>query len=420
MRICVFLNALSYGGTEKAASIWAIGLKKKGHCVSVLSIKDGCKKEIFNENGIETTIVGTDVDLIKRLLQITKPDVIHAHVPGYAHEGEVLGHALLQLPYKIPVVQTNVFGRLENKFEDTWTDFRLFVSWTSAVQAAQRALIPISMEFFNRSSVAVNPLEPENMPANEDIHQFRTKLGIKENHILFGRFSRPDFSKWTNLPIKGFLKAIKHNKNIRLLLCEPPEPIASELLNSNFKNYFKILPATTNNSMLTLMMASVDAVLHSSKIGESFGYGIAEPMNLARPAIANSVPWGDLAQIELIRPGECGFISSTPNQIKNAVLLIANDQPLRHSMGINAQKHIQKLAEPQESINRLENALNCAYHKKHNPIARADFEKAKDNTTYIKKFTFGTTVEEKTFLYSSFILHKLRQYRRTLRKRHCQ
>jgi hypothetical protein len=99
-------------------------------------------------------------------------EVIHAHAPGHRHEGDVLGEGLKRLP-RIPVVQTNVFGHLTNPAENAWTDFRLFISWTSCVQAARRVFRPLDENFFRRASVAVYPVDPVEPPAAADVQTFR-------------------------------------------------------------------------------------------------------------------------------------------------------------------------------------------------------------------------------------------------------
>jgi len=68
-----------------------------------------------------------------------------------------LGQALKLLPKRIPVVQTNVFGRLNNPAEDAWTDFRLFISWMSCVQAARRPGVHWILIFPTRQFGGVSP-----------------------------------------------------------------------------------------------------------------------------------------------------------------------------------------------------------------------------------------------------------------------
>ncbi len=155
-------------------------------------------------------------------------------------------------------------------------------------------------------------------------------------------------------------------------LREPPPAVRQELENGADHDRFVILPATGDVAELSLTVASLDAVLHTSVIGESFGYGIAEPMNYAKPVIANSTPWQDQAQIELVRSGECGFIASTPQTVAEAILKLANSVELRAILGRNAQSHIRQLADPAESTDRLEGALRAAIAGNENSRAAED------------------------------------------------
>ena len=177
MRVLVFLNGLGQGGTEKAACRWAIGLKVRGYHVSVLTLKDGIRRAQLEQIGIETQVAVSAYTSIVDIVRDWSPDVIHAHVPGYSHPGDVLGRALARLP-KIPVVQTNVFGRLDNPAEEAWTDFRLFISWTSCVQALRRASLKLDRNFFRRASVAAYPLDRHDGPSADQIEVFRRSISV--------------------------------------------------------------------------------------------------------------------------------------------------------------------------------------------------------------------------------------------------
>lgn len=397
MNIAVFVNTLGLGGTEKAACRWARGLKGRGHSVVVLTLIEGPRRAELEHAGIEVCPVQASPEWIARALQALKPDAIHAHAPGHPHEGDVLGEALARLP-KIPVVQTNVFGRLENPREDRWTDFRLFVSWTSCVQAARRSFRRMDEDFFRRSSVAVYPLDPDDGPGSTEAAQFRTAHGIREDEVLFGRLSRPDPNKWTDLPLRGFRLAASQNPRMKLLLREPPPAVARAIESAPDRDRFVILPATGEPAELARTIASLDVVLHTSIIGESFGYGIAEPMNQAKPVIANSTPWEDQAQIELVRHGECGFIASTPSTISNAILTLAADRGLRAKLGRQAQSHIRRLADPEASLDHLEGALAATAAGRDNPRISSDISSAQAAARHLDAHQFGHSLREQIAL----------------------
>lgn len=410
MRVTLFLNGLGIGGTEKAACRWARGLAERGHAIHVIALKAGPRRAELTAIGLNVDVTGTCAKSIEQKLREFAPDVIHAHAPGHPHEGDILGAALASLP-KIPVVQTNIFGHLDNPKENAWTDFRLFISWTSCVQAARRYFKKLDEEFFRGASVAVYPLDPDDGPSTTEAEDFRWRHGIKPDEILFGRLSRPEPNKWSNLAIDAFRIAARQNSTLRLLLREPPASVARSLASAPDRERFVILPTTSDPLALSRTIASLDVVLHISSVGESFGYGIAEPMNYGKPVIANSTPWQDQAQIELVRHGECGFIASTPHTISETMLKLADDVDLRTKLGHNAQSHIRKLADPAESTDRLEDALRAACNGTENRHASEDLAKAKAAADYLDEHQFGHDWREQVTLRPPYYWSRFHQWR---------
>ena len=412
MRVAVFLNNLGLGGTEKAGCRWAWGLQERGHRVVLLTLHDGPRRAELEQRRVDVEVVGASAAEIAGSLRTLSPDVIHAHAPGHPHEGDVLGEALVMLPKKIPVVQTNVFGQLHNPKENAWTDFRLFISWTSCVQAARRIFRPLDEDFFRRASVVVYPVDPVDPPPDRDIQSFRQKLGVADQEVLFGRLSRPDPNKWTPLALDAFQLALRRNPMIKLLLREPPPHVAEMLRASPDVDRFVIMPVTSESDELRLTMSAMDVVLHTSSIGESFGYGLAEPMNLGKPVITHSVPWHDQAQLELVRHGECGFIASTPATMARAILRLASDTGWRRQAGAAARGHIRALANPGDSIARLERILTAAIERADNPFNGADLKQATAAAYNLDVHQFGCTLGEQLALRLSYYRARLHQLRK--------
>src|SRR5208283_2266058 len=232
VNILIFIQSFGLGGTGKAACRWARDLKRRGHCVTALALKDGEHRADLERYNVPVRVTGASAREISETLSEILPDAIHSHVPGYPHDGDVLGQALALLPHKIPVVQTNVFGLLQNPAEDAWTDFRLFISWTSCVQAARRSFRKLDEGFFRRASMVVYPVDVvEPSPAREAA-AFRRQLGVADDEVLFGRLARPEPNKWTSLVLDAFRLALRRNRKIKLLLREPPPLVAAELLAS--------------------------------------------------------------------------------------------------------------------------------------------------------------------------------------------
>ncbi len=412
MNILVFLNGLGLGGTEKAACHWASGLKGRGHDISVVSLQDGPRRAELEQKNVSVQIISAAPGVIAGAIREIAPDIIHAHAPGQPHPGDVLGDALKLLPQKIPVVQTSIFGKLQNPREDEWTDFRTFISWTSCVQAARRSFCKLDETFFRRQSVAVYPLDPLDAAPAADIAVFRKQISVADDEILFGRLSRPEPNKWTPLALEAFRLALRQNRKIKLLLREPPPAVAEKLRQSPDANQFVILPATSDPEELRRTLSALDVVLHTSSIGESFGYGIAEPMNFGKPVVTHSTPWSDQAQIELVRHGECGFIASTPATMAGAMLRLAGDAALRGRMGEQARRHIRDLADPGTSITRLEAIFRAAVEKRDNPFAAEDLRRARETASYLDAQQFGRSLGEQIALRAFYYRVRFHQFRK--------
>ena len=225
---------------------------------------------------------------------------------------------------------------------------------------------------------------------------------------------RPDLGKWSNLALDAFQVALRRNRKIKLLLREPPPEIATQLRASPDANHFVILPATSDTEELRLTLSAFDVALHTSLNGESFGYGIAEPMNLGKPVVTHSVPWQDQAQIELVRHGECGFVPHT-SVMAGAILRLAGDASLRQQMGKAAQRHIRTLSNPDTSIQRLESVFRAALENRDNPFAVDDLARAKETADYLDAHQFGHTLGEQLALRPLYCRVRFHQFRRAIR-----
>jgi glycosyltransferase involved in cell wall biosynthesis len=415
MRILVFIETLGMGGTEKAACRWAVGLQRRNHSVLVVSLADGPRRQELTAAGIECRVAAGGKSQIKDLLQAFRPDVIHAHMPGFPSPIDIVFEALTELKLKPPVLQTNIFGQLANPRENPFVKFRLFVSWSSCVQAAQRAFVPLDRNFFRQASVAVNPLDADDGPAAAETQKFRESLGVKPDEVLLGQLCRPDPIRWDDFPLQAFRQAQRRLGNLKLLIREPPPEIAQRIQESPDAGRFILLPFTSDPVELRQTTASLDMVLHYSKLGESFGYGIAEPMNLGRPAIVNHAPWNNQGPLELVRPGECGFAVTTMPHMAEAILKLGADENIRRQMGEAARRHIRQLAAPEVSLNRVENALDSIVNERDNRLAEEDVHQAAAAERHLARHRFGHTFREQLALRPFYYRVRFHYFRKVVR-----
>jgi hypothetical protein len=410
LKIAVFIGHLGLGGTEKAAVLWVKYLAKMAGVeeIKIASLEDGPRRKGLQELGFDVRTGNS------RVLQdtIAWADVVHSHFLDVPATSSFLTNAIQKTGRKIPVVETNVFGRFSLlPSEQTEVSHRLFISWVSCVQAARRSGLSLDSSFFRRQSVAVYPVEPrsenELISLKQNAQAWRNAVGLKPDHILFGRFSRPEPNKWEPMILKAFFRAHCKNQSIRLLLREPPPAIAADLTRQKLaagfgaaasQNPVLLLPATVDSGELAVSQSACDVILHTSSIGESFGYGIAEPMALGKPVITHSVPWHDQAQLELVQPGKSGLVASVHSALTRAIIHLADDSALRESLGQAAKNHVLELSNPRISAHKIMTALRCALENRDNPDQLTDAERALKTARYLDLTQWGTPLRERLYL----------------------
>jgi hypothetical protein len=104
----------------------------------------------------------------------------------------------------------------------------------------------------------------------------------------------------------------------------------------------------------------MDALVHISTMGESFGMAIAEAMRCGVPVICNETPGTTCnnAQRELIDHGVSGFFANDPHMLVKHICALAESHDLIRELGGAARRkfHSGALA-PEHIINDLLNEL---------------------------------------------------------------
>lgn len=358
--IAVLANA-DLGGTEKAASIYAAELARRGHHVDYLA-EEGPRIAYLLAAGVKLIRGIHSASRLREYIESARPHLIHQHVPGYPF-GNLLYPALTQLrndAHKPKVIETNVFGRLEDPDSETIVDFRFFISMASAAQAFHRAGVLANPNTLSRQSVLYYPVSPpENSVSNIDKlarYNFRMELGVHENEVLAVRIGRPTH-KWAAWECQAYAVARRRTAGLRLFLMEPPSWLARKIIRGDFGDGIIVRKQTSDFEWLEELYASADLMIHASDWGESFGYTIAEGMAAELPVITRSTPWCDNAQVELVKNRETGFICWSVPEMARRLIDLTSDEKMRQQMGAAAQKRILALADVQSEIDILDEVI---------------------------------------------------------------
>jgi glycosyltransferase involved in cell wall biosynthesis len=354
-RIAVFAN-MGIGGTEKAATIYAVELARRGYPTDYLA-SEGPRSDYLRANGVRLVQTVRDSAGLLDYLRATRPAVVHQHVPGYPLENR-LYPALRALGDARPkVIETNIFGRLEDPASEPLIDFRCFISAASAAQALYRARLPVTEQFFDRQTVLYYPLVSSPVVDAEAARKLRSELRVADDNLLAVRIGRPGH-KWARWECAAFQRARHDAPNLCLLLMEPPEPIWSDVANSQYGPGFILRRETRDFEWLKCLYAASDLTIHSSDWGESFGYTIAEGMAAGHPVITRSTPWGDNAQVELVENGVTGYVCWSIPEMGRRLGELAKNPERRRTMGAASRQRIERLTTVGLEIDLLEEIIS--------------------------------------------------------------
>jgi glycosyltransferase involved in cell wall biosynthesis len=364
-RVAVVANA-GLGGTEKAATIYAIELAARGYEVDYLT-SAGPRTGFLNSHGVKVVDeASSDVDLYNYIKR-SRPHLIHQHVPGYPTCNRLykaLGR--LEPDQRPKVIETNVFGRLEDPESEQFVDFRLFISMASAAQAFRRARIQNIQRLLDRHTVVYYPVLPPKKFDSAARTEFRRHLGVAESEVLAVRVGRPGH-KWATWECEAYAVAKKTVPELRLFVMEPPRNLVNKITSGRFGAGIIVRRETSDFAWLEQLYASADLMIHASDWGESFGYTIAEGMAAELPVITRSTPWCDNAQVELVKNRQTGFVCWSVPEMARRLMELASNETKRREMGTAAQQRILSLANPEKETDLLEAGIAFCLHNKVSP-----------------------------------------------------
>lgn len=365
------------GGTQKAAWLFAAGLACRSHQVTVFSGPSPYHDPDHPIPGLKVEPVKTEADCFPAIRD-GRFDALHLHAPGYS-----LLHPIYPLLHDMGknrprVVETNILGWLTDRAAQGVTDQHLFVSMTSACQAARRSWKPLRS--LKNCGVARNPIRPPHPYTAKDRSLLRSRLGITEHDVVALRLGRPDPAKWTDWECRA-VKAARQSgtPHIKLLAIEPTAQLKAEISSGTHGEGIIPLPLMTDPRQVEALIHASDVILHAARYGESFGYAIAEGMAADKPVISRSTPWGDNAQVELIDHGRTGFLCCSLEGFTAALQMVATDEALRSKLGREGKARILDLAD----LDRECALLDAAFSE---PGSSARQERWEDTLAFDKTF----------------------------------
>lgn len=249
-------------------------------------------------------------------------------------------------------------------------NMHLMVSKNAALNYVKRGKISIQ-DFTQNCRVLYNPIEVdkfENFRA--DIDAFRAKYGIDNDEPLIARVGRPDLIKWSRFTVDMFRILNKRMPKIRYLIVGGiPDTIRKEFIKIGLEKNIIDAGVLSEDDLLTAYYC-IDALAHSSQIGESFGITIAEAMAAKKPVVVNSTPWADNAQVELVDHNVTGLIANSPRTYAEAIVHLLENKKETAKMGQAGYEKVKKEYDAKKVTKLLEKIYITQLNKKTGGVSK--------------------------------------------------
>jgi glycosyltransferase involved in cell wall biosynthesis len=334
-------NGFGYAGTEGALALWARSLERRVFAVSAFArLSDGPRRQQLLKAGVRARVLGPDLQAWKAELERGAPDLMHVHRHG-EEDADWSALAVLARSHGVRVlVETNVFGVLRRSegpaSPDVLATVSAFCLWRYARWPAK-----LSQDYLGPHAVFYNPLDlprfpPKGFSAGER-RAARRALDLPEDAIVAGRLGRPDPNKWPAWLLPALAAALRQDARLHLVFMEAPPALRAQAQRLGVASRCRFLPESGAEADVTRFYAALDVLAHASRVGESFGYTLAEAMAWGIPVLVDSTPWADNAQIELVEHEVEGLVAGRPAAFTAGLLRLASDPSLRQRLGRRAR-----------------------------------------------------------------------------------
>jgi glycosyltransferase involved in cell wall biosynthesis len=326
----------------------------------VLSFTEGPMVTNLRDIGIEVAVIKTrrsfDFLVLNKVVQLIKSyniDIIHAHGTRAA-SNLLFASKILRKPIVYTVhgwsfndAQSKLVRNIR-KLGERFISKRanLIINVSQSNQTTGKQL------YKNFESVLIKcGINREKFDYRISGKKFRMENGLSEEFTWYALIARMTFQKDPLNMIRGFNLAQRENPKIRLVLIGEGE-LDQEKINLiaqyNLHNKVKILPFHQN---VPEILAAIDVYCLVS-LWEGLPIGLLEAMSMKKACIVSPAD----GILEVVQHRENGLIveKSNPEQLKDAILEMANNPALINSFGEKAYQKIDEEFSIEKMVNRIE------------------------------------------------------------------
>ncbi len=323
-RVAHIATQWGLSGVGKAPQLYLSALDPQYFAGEAVAIGEkACARfDVLEKNGIPCHVIASEQ--LSEFLRKQQYSVLHIHRTG-KHDrwwDEILSRVV---EAEVPVIyETNIFGRADTSKTPEHFSKQFHIS-LSAYLKHQRELRAARLERSEKQHVLYYPIEESPKVDAAEKKAARSAYGIPEDALVLTRVGRADIRKWSDLYFEVFDQLHRQGIEFWFLCRSAPKSRIEKLKQRPYGERCIFLEESSNPADVRQTFAAADICAHSSRIGESFGYGIAEAMLLGLPVVVDSTPWADNAQIELVEHGVSGFVCNTAKDFAARIQELASD-----------------------------------------------------------------------------------------------
>lgn len=336
VRVLHVVNSLGLGGTEKAMQLMVSHLDRSRFSPFVYSMADGERRDLLKGAGIPVILGGNLLTALERL----KPEIVHVHRAGWAEPG-LLG-AVKRFRPRV-VVETNIFGRLDDSALADTIDMHLFVSRFCLARFASHNGSRVDM---SRYRVLYNPVDTDLFGRLVPPGNFGAPVA--------GRLSRPDPGKWSHLAFETLPILKKLEPGFKLMVIGATPQFESFVQERGLSDNVRLMPQVGRDDELAAFFGEISLLAHANDTGESFGMAIAEAMASGLPVVTHPAEGNrDNAQLELVEHGATGLVARTAEDYAGAMVWLWRHPDEARRMGLAGRDKASRLYRAQEIARQL-------------------------------------------------------------------
>lgn len=341
---------LDFGGTAKSVELFV-----RHHDTSSFDVRLrtfdalGVRGERLQSNGHDVKAVDS-VERIQECLKRDNIDIVHVH-GSFQRGDEVIATAHRE---DTPAIfKSTHFGMEEDGNLANLIDKYIYISKFIFLRYLYLNKIPLRHPHWESNHrVLYNPVDTQ-LQVSTGHKDYRHKFDIPESHTLIGKVGRAVAAKWGDITLRAFDRLRSERSDIHLLLGNAPEQVRSKINKLGISDSVYYVDNIPLGEMYNFY-DSIDILAHSSTMGETFGYVMAEAMMRKTPVLVNSQPMRDNGQLEIVRNGVTGFVTSDTDSYVDALRTLINDDAKRKSMGCRARTSITTRFDASRLTRRLE------------------------------------------------------------------